>query len=106
MMKKKLNKFFVCFVSVLAVFWVVCAQNITDSLSEMELFKYYGVTPLILNIHKEIWMWYTDDGIISSYSSLVQNMKNYADIDVAAHLKKTIYPLKVLKEISDSNLCF
>ena len=91
-MKKSFGKILISFIWMFSIFWFVSSQSTIDSLSEMELFKYYWVTPLILNIHKEIWMWRTDDGIIYSYSSLLQNIKNYVDIDVLLYLKKTIYP--------------
>ena len=91
-MKKILNRVLISFLGAFCLFWFVSSQDIADSLSEMELFRYYWVAPLILGVHKEIWIWRVDDGIIYSYSSLVQNLKYYADIDVLANLKKTIYP--------------
>lgn len=91
-MKKSFNKILISLFWMFCMFWSVLSQDIGDSLSEMELFRYYWVTPLILGVHKEIWIGHVDDGIIYSYSSLMQNLKNYADIDVLVNLKKTIYP--------------
>lgn len=91
-MRKNITRILISFICVFCLLWGASSQSLGDSLSEMELFKYYGITPLILGIHKEIWIWHTDDGIEYEYSSLVQSMKNYADIDVMLYLKKTIYP--------------
>lgn len=102
-MKKSLSKILISIVFLFCVVWCVYSQDIGDSLSDMELFKYYWITPLILNIHKEIWIGRADDGISYSYSSLAQNMKNYADIDVVAYLKKTIYPESSLDSFLDKS---
>ena len=76
---------------------VFCSQSFAvsesnDSLENIELSKYYWVVPLHLNVHMEIWMWETDDEVISSYTVLLKDMKFYADIDVLKYLNKSIYP--------------
>lgn len=72
--------------------WTTYAQNIDESVTDMEFFKYYGIVPLMLSIHEEIWMWHAEDEVMNSYSSLLQNMKYYADVDVIQYLKKSINP--------------
>lgn len=73
-------------------FWITYSQNIDDSVMDMEFFKYYGIVPLLLGVHKEIWMWYAESDVMNSYSSLLQNMKYYSDMDVLQYLKKSINP--------------
>lgn len=72
--------------------WLVFSQGLNNAIADMELLKYYWVVPLLLNVHKEIWMWEAWDETIASYSSLVQNMKYYADVDVVSYLKQSINP--------------
>lgn len=72
--------------------WVAFSQGLNNAIADMELLKYYGVVPLLLNVHIEIWMWEAWDETIASYSSLVQNMKYYADVDVVSYLKQSISP--------------
>ena len=92
-MKKIIYYLLVIFVVFISCFsCVTYSQNIDDSVTDMELLKYYGVTPLFLSVHIEIWMWNADDQIMNSYSSLLQNMKYYADVDVIQYLKKSINP--------------
>jgi len=62
------------------------------TISDIELFRYYWIWPILLDIHKELWMWVSDDEISYSYSSLIQNMRYYADIDIMQYLGKTVYP--------------
>lgn len=83
---------------------VFCSQSFAvsesnDSLENIELSKYYWVVPLHLNVHMEIWMWETDDEVISSYTVLLKDMKFYADIDVLKYLNKSIYPQTSLEKI-------
>ena len=73
-------------------FWITYSQDIDDSVMDMEFFKYYGIVPLLLGVHKEIWMWYAESDVMNSYSSLLQNMKYYSDMDVLQYLKKSINP--------------
>lgn len=95
-MKKIFGWVLISFVlcNMLSIF--VYAQTTNDSLADMELFKYYWIAPLMINVHKEIWMWHSEEEIIYSYSSLLQNIRNYTDIDVLLYLKKTIYPQSAL----------
>lgn len=102
-MKNTLNKILISFICMFWVLWFVYSQNFDDSLSDMELFRYYWVTPLILGVHQEIWIWHTDDGVEYAYSSLAQNMKSYADIDVMSNLRKTIYPESSLDSFLDKS---
>ena len=92
----KMKKFIYTLLSICLVTscfnWLVFSQNLNNAIADMELLRYYGVVPLLLNIHEEIWMWEAWNEIIASYSSLVQNMKYYADVDVVAYLKKSINP--------------
>lgn len=83
---------------------VFCSQSFAvsetnDSLENIELSKYYWVVPLHLNVHMEIWMWETDDEVISSYTVLLKDMKFYADIDVLKYLNKSIYLQTSLEKI-------
>lgn len=79
------------------------SQTSSESLAEMELFKYYWITPLILSVHREIWMGQSDDEIMNSYSTLLQNMKHYTDMDVLQYLKRTIYPQLALDSFLDKS---
>lgn len=89
-MKKVIYFILGVFVSISSFGWHIYSQNIDDSLTDMELLKYYGVVSLLLSVHREIWMWSAEDQIMNSYSSLVQNIKYYADVDVIQYLKKSI----------------
>ena len=91
-MKKIFYIVILLFISLWWFTWFVMSQWIDNSLVDMELSKYYGIVSLLLNVHKEVWMWHSDDEIIESYSSLMQNIKYYADIDVLKYLSKTVYP--------------
>ena len=100
-MKKFLCSLIVFCICVSWLRWFVSSQDLNSSVADMELLKYYGVVPLLLNIHKEIWMWESWDEVISSYSLLVQNMMYYADIDVVQYLKKSVYPEVSLNNFLD-----
>lgn len=91
-MKKIIYYFITSIVFVPWFFWITYAQDIDSSVADMEFFNYYGVVPLLLGVHKEIWMWHAEDEVMNSYSSLLQNMKYYADADVIQYLKKAINP--------------
>lgn len=91
-MKKIICFFVILVISVPCFFWVTYSQSIDDSVTDMEFFKYYGIVPLLLWVHREIWMWNAEDQVMNSYSSLLQNMKYYADVDVMKYLKKSINP--------------
>ena len=75
------------------------SDNIDDSLENMELAKYYWILPLHLSIHTEIWMWESNDEVISSFVVLLKDMKFYADIDILNYLKKSVYPQNSLDKI-------
>jgi len=91
-MKKKLYYFMILLFGLFVFFGHVYSQNVNDSLSDLELNRFYGVTPSLLSIHLEIGAWYAEDQIIISSVSLLQNMKYYADIDILAYLKTVVYP--------------
>lgn len=84
-------------------FSFVFSQNNTESLADMELFKYYWITPLILSVHKELWIGHSDDETMSSYSTLMQNLRHYTDMDVLQYLKRTIYPESALNSFLDKS---
>ena len=79
--------------------WYLFSSNIDDSLEDIELSTYYWVLSLHLNVHMELWMWVSNDEIISSYATLLQNMKFYADMDILKYLKWSINPQKSLDRI-------
>ena len=89
---KRIVYFFVILASILSFSWFTYSQSIDDSVTDMELLKYYGIVPLLLNVHSEIWTWNADNQIMNSYSSLSKSMKYYADVDVIQYLKKSINP--------------
>jgi len=91
-MKKIMFSFIMLFTVLFVSLWNVYAQNTSDSLSDLELNRFYGVTPSLLGIHLEIGAWYAEDQIIVSSVNLLQSMKYYADIDVISYLKTVIYP--------------
>lgn len=91
-MKKKLYYFMILLFGLFVFLGHVYSQNVNDSLSDLELNRFYGVTPSLLSIHLEIGAWYAEDQIIISSVSLLQNMKYYADIDILAYLKTVVYP--------------
>ena len=90
---------------IIAIFIAVfCSQCFAlsesdDSLENMELSKYYGTLPLHLSIHMEIWMWESNDEVISSFTVLLKDMKFYADIDILKYLNKSITPQTSLEKI-------
>ena len=98
-MKRIVYYILIVFVAIFSFSWITYSVNIDDSVTDMELLKYYGVVPLLLNIHMEIWMWESDNQVMNSYSSLLQNMKYYADVDVIQYLKKSINPESSLNNI-------
>lgn len=94
---KKLSYLIVFLCWLFVPFWYVCSQNVNNSLSDLELNRFYGVTPSLLSIHHEIWAWYAEDQTIVSSVNLLQSMKYYADIDILAYLKTVIYPQSSLE---------
>ena len=102
-MKKIIYFILGVFVSISSFGWHIYSQNIDDSLTDMELLKYYGVVSLLLSVHREIWMGQSDDEIMNSYSTLLQNMKHYTDMDVLQYLKRTIYPQSALDSFLDKS---
>lgn len=93
------NIIIVLFVVVSCFQWYLFSSNVEDSLEDIELSRYYWVLSLHLNVHMEIWMWVSNDEIISSYATLLQNMKFYADMDILKYLKWSINPQKSLDRI-------
>lgn len=98
-MKKIVYYILITFVTIFSFSWVTYSVSVDDSVTDMELLKYYGVVPLLLNIHMEIWMWESDNQVMNSYSSLLQNMKYYADIDIIQYLKQSINPESSLNNV-------
>ena len=47
----------------------------------------------------EIWMWESNDEVISSCAVLLKDMKFYADNDILKYLKKSVYPQNSLDKI-------
>ena len=45
----------------------------------------------------------SEDEIMNSYSTLLQNMKHYTDMDVLQYLKRTIYPQSALDSFLDKS---
>ncbi len=97
-MKKILYWLIIFAISICCFQKIVIAQNLDNSVADMELSKYYGVVPLLLDMHKEIGMWESGDGIVLSFASLAQNMKYYADVDVLQYIKKSMYPQSSLDD--------
>lgn len=98
-MKKIFHLIIVIFVAILCSNSFVVSENIDDSLEDMELSKYYWILPLHLSMHMEIWMWESNDEVISSCAALLKDMKFYADIDILKYLKKSVYPQNSLDKI-------